>query len=411
VATGLPTTFLSSEGNTGTGNVNLKFWQRIRPPIRPALAHHETSTVGAAQLEDVSTVFVAPRWLRDLGRTAWLLVGVFVLLAGFVWLIGATYTITGPMIAATIVATVASPLVGALQRHHVPRALGAVIVLLLVIAAAVAIVVVVVGGIRAQDDSISGHANEAVEKLGDWLGSLGVDDAGVSSAENHVSSTTPDVISTLTKGIISGIKGLTSLAFALSFAMLGVFFLLKDGPSLRRWVDGHLGLPPAVARTITGGIIRSLRGYFLGVTIVAAFNAVVVGLGALALGVPLAGTIAVVTFVTAYIPYIGAFVSGAFAVLIALGAEGTTTALIMLVIVILANGLLQNIFQPFAMGSALDLHPLAVLIVTISAGCILGMVGLVLAAPLTSAGVHIMRDLKRARAASGQADQARAPPT
>ncbi len=101
--------------------------------------------------------------------------------------------------------------------------------------------------------------------------------------------------------------------------------------------------------------------------------------------------------ITAYIPYIGAFVAGAFAVVIALGANGTTTALIMLVIVLLANGLLQNLVQPFAMGAALDLHPLAVLVLTIGAGCVFGMVGLVLAAPLTSAAVHIMRDLARAR--------------
>ena len=87
--------------------------------------------------------------------------------------------------------------------------------------------------------------------------------------------------------------------------------------------------------------------------------------------------------------------SGAFAVVIALGAQGTTTALIMLVIVILANGLLQNIVQPFAMGSALDLNPLVVLVVTIAAGCLVGMIGLVLAAPLTSAAVHIMRELER----------------
>ena len=68
-----------------------------------------------------------------------------------------------------------------------------------------------------------------------------------------------------------------------------------------------------------------MRRYFLGVTIVAAFNAVVVGLGALLLDVPLAGTIAVVTFVTAYVPFIGAFVSGAFAVILALSAQGTRT--------------------------------------------------------------------------------------
>jgi predicted PurR-regulated permease PerM len=390
--------------------VDLKFWQRIRSPVRPETASGETRGIGEAQLADLSTVFAAPHWLRDLGRTAWLLVGVFVLLAGLTWLLGATYTIVGPMIAAGIVATVASPLVHWLQRHRVPRAAGAVIVLLLGIVVAVGIVIVVLGGIRAQQDGISGNLGDAVDKLGNWLSDLGVDDSGVSSATNNVSSTTPQVISTLTKGVISGIKGLASLAFALSFAGLGLFFLLKDGPSLRRWIDGHIGVPETVARTITGGILRSLRGYFLGVTIVAAFNGVVVAIGALILDVPLAGTIGIVTAITAYIPYIGAVVAGAFAVLIALGAKGTTTALIMLVIVILANGLLQNIFQPFAMGSALDLHPLAVLIITIASGCIFGMVGLVLAAPLTSAAVHIMRDLRRARAAAAMADQAHAPP-
>ena len=283
--------------------------------------------------------------------------------------------------------------------------------LLLIIAVAITVVVVVLGGIRAQRDDIAGNANSAVEKIGNWLSDLGVDDAGVSSAENNVTTTTPDVISTLTKGILNGIRGLASLAFALSFAMLGVFFLLKDGPALRRWIDGHSGLPQEVARTVSGGVLRSLRGYFLGVTIVAVFNGVVVGIGALILGVPLAGTIAVVTAITAYIPYIGAFVSGAFAVLIALGAEGTTKALIMLVIVLLANGLLQNIFQPFAMGSALHLHPLAVLILTIGAGCIFGMIGLVLAAPLTSAAVHITQELRQAKAAAGLPDAAHASPT
>ncbi len=142
-----------------------------------------------------------------------------------------------------------------------------------------------------------------------------------------------------------------------------------------------------------------MRRYFMGVTIVAAFNAVVVGAGALALGVPLAGTIAVVVFVTAYIPFIGAFVSGAFAVLIALGSEGSTTALVMLVIVVLANGMLQQVVQPIAFGATLDLNPLAVLIVTIAAGSLFGMVGLIVAAPLTSAAVHVNRNLALARVA------------
>jgi predicted PurR-regulated permease PerM len=352
---------------------------------------------GREDLDELSTAFEPPGWLRDVGLASWLLVGFLGLLAGLIWLIGATYTIVGPVVAATIVATVAMPLVGLLQRHRVPRAAGAVVVLLAILALGVVVLVIILGGVTGQKDSIATHANQAANKAESWLKSVGVDESGASSAKSSVSKAVPETISTLTKGIVSGIKGVTSVAFALSFLFLSLFFLLKDGPSMRRWVDRHLGVPNTVAQVITGGVITSLRGYFRGVTIVAAFNGAVVGIGALLLGVPLAGTIAIVTVITAYIPYIGAFVAGAFAVVIALGAKGTTTALVMLVIVILANGLLQNIVQPFAMGSALHLHPLAVLVITIGAGCIFGMLGLVLAAPLTSAAVHITRDLARAR--------------
>ncbi|HEU5009097.1 MAG TPA: AI-2E family transporter, partial [Gaiellaceae bacterium] len=135
------------------------------------------------------------------------------------------------------------------------------------------------------------------------------------------------------------------------------------------------------------------------------------GLAAYLLDVPLAGTIAVVVFVTAYIPFIGAFVSGAFAVLLTLSSQGTTAAAIMLVVVILANGLLQNIVQPIAFGATLDLNPLVVLIVTIGFGSLFGMIGMVLAAPLTSAAIHISKELGAARAADGSAaDSERGPP-
>ena len=198
------------------------------------------------------------------------------------------------------------------------------------------------------------------------------------------------------------------MAFFLSFTLFSIFFLLKDGPTIKRFIDRHLGSRSPLAAVVTSQVIGSLQRYFVGVTIVAAFNAVVVGLGALHLGVPLAGTIAMVTFVTAYVPFIGAFVSGAFAVVIALGSEGSSTALIMLIIVILANGALQQIVQPIAFGATLDLNPLAVLVVTIAAGSLFGMVGLILAAPLTSAAVHVSRSLAQARA-EGEVDAPPAP--
>jgi predicted PurR-regulated permease PerM len=292
----------------------------------------------------------------------------------------------------------------------VPRAAGAALVLLGIIAIAVLILLLVIGGITSQSGEISSTAGDAGDRVQGWLTDAGMGSSGADSATDTAKEDISAGGSTLVHGIIGAIEGLASLALGLSFAALSLFFLLKDGPGLRRWVNEHLGVEESVARTITGNVIVSLRRYFGGVTIVAAFNAVVVGIGAVALGVPLAGTIAVVSFVTAYIPYIGAFVAGAFAVVLTLGAEGTTDAIIMLVIVLLANGLLQNILQPIAFGATLGLNPLVVLIVTVGAGALFGMVGLVLAAPLTSAAVHISADLARAKAAAAREAEASAQP-
>jgi predicted PurR-regulated permease PerM len=286
----------------------------------------------------------------------------------------------------------------------VPRIGGALLVLLGFLVLGVVILVMVVGGIVAQGDDIKSSASAAVDKAQSWLQDAGVDSSGASSANQNVSEGTSSTISTFVKGLATAVQGVTSLIFFVVFSVFSLLFLLKDGPGFRGFVERNMGVPLSVAQTITGNVIRSLRRYFGGVTIVAAFNALVVGVGALILDVPLAGTIAVVTFVTAYIPFIGAFVSGAFAVLLALGAEGTQTALIMLVIVLLANGLLQNIVQPIAFGATLQMNPLLVLVTTIGFGAIFGMPGLILGAPLTSAVIHISGDLAKARAATAAAN-------
>ena len=360
----------------------------------------EVVQLDEAQLGQLSAVFAAPRWLRDLGLASWLLAGVILLLVGLIWLVGATSEITQPVIAAFVVACVALPLVRRLARTRIGRAGAAGISLLLLLALGVLVGVLVIGGVVSQVDDISANASTAVDKAQGWLEDVGVSSSGAESAGSTAKEDVPQVISALINGLVTGVGSLTSLALAFSFFLLSLFFLLKDGPSLRAWVEGHAGVPQPVARTITGSVITSFQRYFAGVTIVAAFNGAVVGLGALVLGVPLAGTIAVVTFVCAYIPYVGAFFAGAFAVVIALGSEGTTTAAIMLVIVILANGALQQIVQPIAYGATLGLNPLVVLIVTISAGSLFGMIGLVLAAPLTSAAVHIGSHLAAAKAAA-----------
>ena len=353
-----------------------------------------------AQLAQLSGVFAAPRWLRDLGIASWLFAGAFLVLAGLIWLLGATAEITGPVVVAFLLACVTQPIVHWLGRHHVGRAGAAAIVVLSFFALAVVITLMVIGGISSQSSDISSTLSAASDKISAWMQDAGVSSSSASSSTNSAQEDTTDAVKTLISGIATGISGITSLVLGLSFTMLSLFFLLKDGPSLRGWVDEHLGVPKPVGRTISGDVIVSLQRYFAGVTIVAAFNAILVGLAALILGVPLAGTIAIVTFVCAYIPYLGAFVAGAFAVLITLGSLGTTDALIMLVVVILANGALQQILQPIAYGATLGLNPLVVLIVTIGAGSLFGMLGLVVAAPLTSAAVHIKADLEKARAAA-----------
>lgn len=375
-----------------------RLWRRGEPDGSGRLTR-STRTVPEIPPGDLAGLFQAPRWLRSLGRTSWLIVGLAGVLAGLVWILGVTSSIVVPVVAGSVVAAVCSPGVAWLARHNVPRAAGAGLMLLALLAIGVVVFLLVIGGIVEQSSQIKSSAGHALDTIEGWVNDA--DAQNTSDIKSDVSSAVDGAGSTLVRGVANGIEGLASVAFFVSFTLFTIFFLLKDGARVKGWVDRHLGLPVSLASVVTGEALGSLRRYFVGVTIVAAFNAVVIGLGALVLGVPLAGTIAVVTFVTAYVPFIGAFVSGAFAVVIALGSEGSTTALIMLIVVVMANGILQQIVQPIAFGATLDLNPLAVLIVTIGAGSLFGMVGLILAAPLTSAAVHISQGVAAGRAETG----------
>jgi predicted PurR-regulated permease PerM len=344
--------------------------------------------------------FSAPRWLRYMGFSSWLLVGFVLVIVGLIWLLSETSSIVMPVIFAIVVGAVAGPAVDRLERHRVPRAVGAIVVLLGLVAIGVLVFCLVFGGISANSGEISTKMNQSLDKIQGWLGDLGINNA--QSAKEDVQQAAPEIRTTLLSGISAGVAGLTSLAFFLGFAALSTLFVLKDGPVMRRFINRNMGVPVEDAEIVTADIANSLRSYFLALTIIAAFNAVVIGAAALILGVPLAGTIAVVTFVGAYVPYVGAWVAGGFAVLIALSAGSTSDAVIIGVVVLLANGVLQQMIQPFVMGATLSLNPLVVLVVTIGAGTLFGMVGLTLAAPLTSAAVHIVAELRARGAAKTQ---------
>jgi putative heme transporter len=349
------------------------------------------------------SMFSSPAWLRDLGFASWLLAGFVLVIVGVIWLLGQTSTIVMPVLLASVLAAVAAPLVDRFDRHGLPRAVGAAFVLLGLAAIAALVIFLVVHGISANSGDVSAQASKGLDKIESALRDAGVSTQDVKA---DVEQAIPEIRETLGGGLAAGVSGLTSLVFFLSFSALATFFVLKDAPVMTRFVTRHMGLPVPIAAIVTREVANGLRSYFTGVTIVAAFNGLVVGAGALILGVPLAGTIAIVTFITAYVPYIGAWTAGIFAFVIALGAQGATDAFILAVIILLANGLLQNLLQPFVFGATLSLNPLAVLIVTVGGGALFGMVGLTLAAPLTSAAVHISQALRE----RSQEDVAPAPP-
>ena len=163
-----------------------------------------------------------------------------------------------------------------------------------------------------------------------------------------------------------------------------MFYLLKDGTRLRRAVVAQVD--PRLREEVDdflGDAIRILRDYGRGRTVMSAIVSVVIGLAALLLGLPLVFTIMVVNFIGGYIPYIGAFLGGGLAVIIALGNGGLGTAAVMLVVVLAANLALENFVEPKVMGRTLDIHPLVVLVVTALGGLLGGIVGLILAVPAT----------------------------
>jgi putative heme transporter len=318
-----------------------------------------------------------PDWFQTLGRGAWLLVGIAVLLAIAFFLLGLISDLVIPLVFAAILAAIFVPLVDRLERLRVPRWLGAPLVVLLAIGVVSGITWMVVAGLLSQGREIVAQVTAGLEEAGSLPGVAELD-------TDQAVRTLGELVQTLA----SGLGSVTVLIVGIVTGLFILLFLMKDWQLV---TDGTadqlaalLGLPDRVGRQIVSDTVHSFRGYAWGLTIVGLMNGAVVGLGALLLGVPLAGPIAIVTFVTSYIPFFGAFFAGAFAVLVALGAKGLSVALAMLAITLLANNTLQNLLEPVAFGRTLRLHPLVVLLVTTAGTLLFGVLGATLAAPVTA---------------------------
>jgi putative heme transporter len=327
---------------------------------------------------DAVSLAIKPR-LRRIGIGSWLVVGILALAAIVLLLIAVLSGVVIPLAIAGVLAAVLVPLTDWLERHRVPRWLAAVLILILGLALVVVVAAMVINGIAQQRDEIWAQLDAGLRDLNTRFG-------GSADGAASLVDAARDVVHVLTKGVLGSFASSIGVVIVSSaLAMFMLLFLLKDWRQIVDWIVGHIPVSSRIGHSVIDSVVNSFRAYVKALTVLGVANGVVVGIGAWALGLPLVGTIAVVSFVTSYVPFIGAFVAGAFAVLVAYGSGGSDVAIAMLVIVVLTNGLLQNLLEPFAFGRYLRLHPLAVVIVVAAASMLFGLLGAIFAAPLTSA--------------------------
>jgi putative heme transporter len=321
------------------------------------------------------------RSVPKLGVLAWSFVGAVAATAIVVTAFGAVSEILLPLLFAAVLAVVFKPLVGKLERRGMKSTLAAGVVVLGLAALMTIVMVATVRGILQQTDEIGASVDAA---LANASADLNVDEESLDEARAAAEKTAPAISDGFVTKIVSGVEALVGLAGGLILGALIMYYLLKDGASLRRSVVAQIA--PSIRDEVDnfiGYACQTLRSYGQGRTVMSAIVATVIGVASLLLGLPLVFTIVVANFIGGYIPYIGAFLGGGLAVIVALGEGGLDVAAVMLLVVVASNLLLENFVEPRVMGRTLDIHPLLVLIVTALGGFLFGIVGLILAVPFT----------------------------
>ncbi len=347
------------------------------------MSYEPESDVGQDQASEpgVGTGFGVPSvgWVPKVGIGAWSFVGFVAATAIVVAALATVSEIVLPLTFAAVLAVMFQPLVGSLAARGLKPTLGAVLVVVGLIALMTGALIATVQGITEQTDQISDSVNAAISNAAD---SLALDQESLDTARASIEEAGPTIGHGFVTEIIEGVDALIGLASGLILGALITYYLLKDGARFQQAIVDQFDPQRR------GGIdefmddaARTLRDYGRGRTVMSAIVSVVIGVASLLLGLPLVFTIMVANFIGGYIPYIGAFLGGGLAVIVALGEGGMDVAVIMLVVVLAANLLLENFVEPKVMSKSLDIHPLVVLVVTALGGIVGGIVGLILAVP------------------------------
>ena len=327
-------------------------------------------------------------WTDSLGlmaiRCAQILL-VAAVVVGLLWLLARVALVVVAALVALILASAVRPLVGWLVRKRWSPLLATIATFLGTLVVLGGVVTGVVFAVRSDWDELSSSAVGGWQELQRVLrtGPVPVDTASIDSALQQVTSFITS--GTFLGGALSGLGAATGFVTGAVLMIVVLFFFLKDGPMLwnftLRWFHG-----PTRAKLAESGdrTVQLLGGYVRGTATIAAVDALFIGVPLAFLGVPLAVPLAVIVFVGAFVPIVGATVAGAVAALVALVTSGPLIALVVIAIVVLVNQLESNLLQPIVMGRALSLHALVVLLALAVGTIVSGFFGAVLAVPLTA---------------------------
>jgi putative heme transporter len=332
---------------------------------------------------------LAAKWSDSFGGIATRCLQVIIVLViaiGIVYAAATLSVVTIPVLLALIIASAMHPVVSWLRRHKIPSVLATLAVLIGVLAVLGVVGWLIVVAVIAQWPDLEKSAITGFQQLQDFAAHLpfSISDDQVDDIVNGIQDFLTS--SQFGSGALAGASATANFLTGLVLMIVVLFFFLKDGPAIWEFLlRPFTGERYARARRVGDRVVQTLGGYVRGTASVAAVDAIGIGVGLAIVGVPLALPLAVVVFITAFIPIVGATAAGILAALVALVANGPVPALIVVGIVVLVNQLEGNLLQPVLMGKTLKLHGLVILI-GLTAGTVLaGITGAIISVPLLAA--------------------------
>nr|WP_269204588.1 AI-2E family transporter [Motilibacter deserti] len=326
-----------------------------------------------------------------MGRVALWSLRLLVIAAGLAvlaWALGVLWMVLLPALLGLFLAAVLWPATNVLRRHSVPPALAALGVLLAAVVVLVGLGAALAPRVVDETQELADSVTGGLEQVQGYLEGppLNLDDEQLGGAVSDVVGRLQANAQTVAARVLSGAAAAGSALLTAFLAVVLCFFYLKDGPRFVPWLAGLSGprAGPHVAE-LCGRVWTMLSGFVRAQAAVGLVDAVFIGLGLVVLGVPLALPLAVLVFFGAFIPIVGAVVTGALAALVALVSDGLVTALIVVGIVLVVQQLEGNVLQPVLVGRSLDLHPAVVILAVTAGGTLRGVVGAFLAVPLVGA--------------------------